>query len=466
MTTDQELDMAINGGTLVLPDDTVTANLGISDGKIAAIADVPLQARRRLDVPGALVFPGVIDSHLHFQLYQGRGANTMVTKDNYETGPLQAAHGGVTTVIDYVIPHERSIEEEIAGRRAAAEQTSCIDFAFHAAIVRPSASSLQAIHNLIAAGITSFKFFLTYKEWGVGVDLGFLYAAFQVIGQAGCIASVHCENDEIVEYLRELYHAGQKTDLIFHSRSRPDFSESLAIEEAIVVAHEAGVPLHVVHLSTAKGLDVIRRARAGGHDVTTETCPHYLAFTEEIYEQEHGLLYTMTPPLRPTGNSAALWQGIEEGMIDFLGSDHNGFSKEQKCDPARRDFYTVAPGVPGTETLLPFAFTFGYLGGHVTLPQLGQVLAARPAARFGLRGKGRLQVGYDADVVVIDPVDRRIMGPSTSVSPSGYSILDGIELAGWPAQTISRGQIVFDHGQFIGQLGHGRFLARIPAGTP
>jgi dihydropyrimidinase len=386
----------------------------------------------------------------------------LVTKDTYEPGPLQGAHGGVTTFIDYVIPHERSIEEEIAGRRAAAEQASCIDFALHAAIVRPSAESLQTIHNLVPAGITSFKFFLTYKEWGVGVDLGFLYAAFQVIGRAGCIASVHCENDEIVEYLRELYHAERKTDLILHSRSRPDFSESLAVEEAIVVAHEAGAPLHVVHLSTEKGLDAIRRARGRGQDVTIETCPHYLAFTEEIYEQERGLLYTMTPPLRPAGNAAALWQGIEEGTIDFLGSDHNGFSREQKCDPARRDFYAVAPGVPGTETLLPFAFTFGYLGGHVTLPQLGQLLASRPAARFGLRGKGRLHVGYDADVAVIDPEERRIMGPSTSVSPSGYSIFDGTELAGWPMYTISRGQVVFDHGQFVGRLGHGRFLARTP----
>lgn len=457
--------MAINGATLVLPDSTVAANVGITAGKISAITAEPLHAEQTLDVPGALVFPGVIDSHLHFQLYQGQGANTIVTQDDYASGPLQAAHGGVTTFIDYVIPHDRSIQDEIAERRAAAERTSCIDFAFHAALVHPSPERLKAIQDLIANGITSFKFFLTYKDWGVGVDLGFLYAAFQVIAQAGCIASVHCENDEIIEHLRELYHGEHRTELILHSRSRPDFTESLAVEEAIVVAHEAGAPLHIVHLSSAKGLEVVRRARQHGYDVTTETCPHYLAFTEEVYEQERGFLYTMTPPLRPPDNSAALWRGIEEGTIDFLGSDHNGFSRDQKCDPARHDFYTVAPGVPGTETLLPFAFTFGYLGGHVTLPQLGQLLATRPAARFGLHNKGRLQVGYDADVVVIDPEDRRIMDPSTSRSTTGYSIFDGMALAGWPTYTISRGQIVFDHGQFVGSPGHGQFIARTPRGT-
>jgi dihydropyrimidinase len=465
MTIDYEFDLVINDGTLVLPETTVAGNLGIKTGKISAIASEPLHAPRELNVPGALVLPGIIDSHVHFQLYQGRGANTIVTKDDYETGPLQAAHGGVTAFIDYVIPHERSIQGEIAERRTAAERASCIDFAFHGAIARPSVNRLTAIRDLVAEGVTSFKFFLTYKEWGVGVDLGFLYAAFQTIAHSGGIASVHCENDEIIEHLRELYHAAGETDLIFHSRSRPDFSEGLAIEEAIIVAHEARVPLHIVHLSTEKGLEIIHRARQRGYDVTTETCPHYLAFSEEVYEQERGLLYTMTPPLRPLGNSAALWRGIREGIIDCLASDHNGFSKEQKYDPARRDFYSIAPGVPGTETLLPFAFTFGYLAGHVSLPRLGELLATKPAARFGLHRKGRLQVGWDADVTVIDPGNRRTMGPDISLSPAGFSIFDGIELAGWPTYTISRGQIVFDHDEFVGRPGHGQFIARTPERT-
>jgi dihydropyrimidinase len=456
----QDFELSINGGTLVLPDTTVVANLGIRDGTIAAIAEERLPGERTLDLPGAVVFPGVVDSHLHFKLYQGQGENTIVTLDDYDSGPLQAAHGGVTTFVDYVIPAGKPIQQEIAERRAAADETSCIDFALHATIAHPAPERLRAIHDLVAAGVTSFKFFLTYKAWGVGVDLGFLYAAFQEIARAGGSASVHCETDEIVEYLREFYHGQQHTDLIYHSLSRPDFSESLAIEEAVVVAHEARVPLHVVHLSTRKGLEVIRRARQQGYDVTTETCPHYLAFSEEILRTDRGLLYTMTPPLRPTGNSEALWEGIQDGSIDLLGSDHNGFSRDQKCDPARRDFYSVAPGVPGTETLLPYAFTAGYLGGRVTLPHLGRLLAGKPAERFRLPKKGRLQVGYDADVVVIDPENRRVMSPEMSYSGSGYSIFDGMEMAGWPLYTISRGQIVFDHGDFVGERGHGRFIVR------
>jgi dihydropyrimidinase len=460
---DGDLDLAINGGTLVLPDATVVANLGIRGGTISTISDVPLQAERVIDAPSALVLPGIIDSHLHFQLYQGRGTSAIVTQDDYQSGPLQAAHGGVTTFIDYVIPHDHSIQETIAQRRTAADQGSCIDFAFHGALVRATPDTLKAIPELVEQGVTSFKFFLTYKDWGVGVDLGFLHAAFQEIARAGCTASVHCEHDEIIEHLRELYHAEGRTDLIYHSLSRPDFSEAIAVDEAIAVAHEAGVPLHVVHLSTAKGLEVIRRARQEGRDVTTETCPHYLAFSDEIYQEERGLLYTMTPPLRPPGNSAALWEGIRKGTIDLLGSDHNGFSREQKLDEGRRDFYCVAPGVPGTETLLPFAFTHGYLAGRVTLPHLAQLLATKPAERFGLERRGKLEVGFDGDVVILDPNERRVMGPDTSLSTAGYSIFDGMELAGWPVYTVSRGTIVFDHGRFVGDPAHGRFIARTPS---
>jgi dihydropyrimidinase len=452
-----DLDLALNGGLVVNADGQTAANVGIRQGRIVTLASEPLAARTVLDASGQLIFPGVIDAHVHFQLRQGQGENATATEDDYVTGPISAARGGVTTFIDFAI-HPRDIAplDYLTQRLELAAAGSCIDFAFHAGITDPRPEIIEQFPQIVALGIPSFKFFVTYRNWGFAVDLGFLMAAMQEIQRLGGLACLHAEQDEILEWLRAA-HAGQQ-ELIYHSLTRPDFSEEIAIYEALVLARESGCPLYVVHLSTAKGLAVIKRAQAEGIPVITETCPHYLAFSDEVYRQPEGVLYTMTPPLRPPGNSEALWAGLAEGSISVVSSDHNALGAKLK--QSRPHFLDVPPGLAGTESLLPYLYSEGVARGRIQVERMVELLSTAPAHIFGLPNKGAVKVGLDADLVVFDPQVQYTVRADDQYLPVGFTIFEGMTFTGRPSLTISQGQVIVDQGQFVGRPGTGRFIER------
>lgn len=452
-----DLDLALNGGIVVNGDGRGAANVGVRGGRIVTITAETLAARKVIDATGQLIFPGVIDSHVHFQLQQGQGEKATVTEDDYTTGPISAARGGVTTFIDFAIhPRKAPPLEYLTHRMDMAAAGSCIDFAFHAGITDPRPEIIEQFPAIFDLGIPSFKFFVTYRKWGFAVDLGFLMAAMQKIESLGGMACLHAEQDEILEWLRTKHAADQ--DLIYHSLTRPDFSEEIAIYEAAVLARETGCPLYIVHLSTAKGLQVIRRAKADGIPILTETCPHYLAFDHEVYRRPDGVLFTMTPPLRPTGNSEALWQGLTDGSISVVSSDHNALGAKVKH--SRPHFLDVPPGLAGTEHLLPYLYSEGVAKGRLTAERMVELLSTAPARIYGLRDKGAVRVGFDADLVVFDPQAQFVVHASDQYLPVGFTIFDGMAFTGKPTHTISQGKVIVDHGQFVGQPGAGRFIAR------
>ncbi len=452
-----DLDLALNGGTVVNADGQQVANVGVRGGRIVALTAEPLAARKVIDATGQLIFPGVIDSHVHFQLQQGQGKKATVTEDDYTTGPISAARGGVTTFIDFAI-HPRNMPplEYLTHRMDMAAAGSCIDFAFHAGITDPRPEIIEQFPAIMDLGIPSFKFFVTYRKWGFAVDLGFLMAAMQKIRALGGMACLHAEQDEILEWLRAQYATEQ--DLIYHSLTRPDFSEEIAIYEAAVLARETGCPLYIVHLSTAKGLNVIRRAKADGIPIITETCPHYLAFDHDVYRRPDGVLFTMTPPLRPPGNSEALWAGLADGSLSVVSSDHNALGAKVK--QSRPHFLDVPPGLAGTESLLPYLYSEGVAKGRITVERMVELLSTAPARIYGLPDKGVVRVGFDADLVVFDPHAHYTVHAADQYLPVGFTIFEGMMFTGRPVNTISQGQVIVDHGQFVGQPGSGRFIAR------
>jgi len=453
----EELDLAINNGTLVNADGQAQANLGLRAGRIVTLTAEPLAARQVIDATGQLVLPGAIDSHVHFQLKQGQGASATVTEDNYVTGPISAARGGVTTFIDFAI-HPRAVPplDYLKERMDMAAEGSCIDYAFHAGIVDPRPEIIEQFPAIMDLGIPSFKFFVTYRKWQFAVDLGFLIAAMAKIHALGGMACLHAEQDEILEWLRTQHSA--EPELIYHSLTRPDFSEEIAIYEAAVLARETGCPLYVVHLSTAKGLAVIQRAKADGVPITTETCPHYLAFNHEVYRRPEGVLYTMTPPLRAPGNSEALWAGLADGSISVVSSDHNALGAQVK--QTRPHFLDVPPGLAGTETLLPYLYSEGVAKQRLTVERMVELLSAAPARIYGLKHKGALRVGLDADVVVFDPHAEYVVHAADQYLPVGFTIFEGMTFTGRPTATISQGKLIVDHGNFVGAPGTGRFIRR------
>jgi dihydropyrimidinase len=456
------LDLAVNDAVIVNASGSTHGSIGVRDGTITLISSEPLSARREINADGRHVIPGVVDPHCHYRIIQGQGEGALSSSDDYEIGPRSAAFGGVTTFIDFAIQQRGHMAREmVESRIAEASAASVIDFSFHASLTDPRPEVLDEIEPLMDMGIGSFKFFTAYAKWGFYVDLGFLGEAMRRIGARGGTVAIHAENDEILEFWRAKKQAEGPDNLMNHSLSRPELAEEVAILDVAALAAETGATIYIVHLSTTRGLRAINDARRHGVKVLAETCPHYLAFSHDVYAQRDGRYYTMTPPLRAEGNRQALWEGVTQGQIDTIGSDHNSFTRAQK--EAANGFMDIPPGVAGSETLLPYILSEGVNAGRISLPRAVELLCTRPAEVFHLPTKGSIEVGRDADLVLLDLDAERVLTDSDLHDPMAYSILDGRRLRGWPVVTISRGEVIVEDGECTGSPGRGRFIPRFPA---
>jgi dihydropyrimidinase len=450
-------DLVINNGTILNADGTQKANIGIRNGKIAVLSDLPLAGSQVIDASKQWVLPGVIDPHVHFALKQGQGDDATVTEDDYASGPRAAAVGGVTTFIDFAIsPRARSPQDYLKERIALARAGSCIDFSFHAGVTNPDPAVLSEFPKIVEMGIPSFKFFITYRKWEFAVDLGFLYGALKRLQDLEGAACIHAEDDEIVEWLRHQY--AKQPELIYHSWSRPDFTEEISVSDMVTLARETGGRLYIVHLTTRKALNVIRQAKAQGIVVHAETCPHYLEFTDEVYKENKGVLYTMTPPLRAPGNKEALWEGLKDKSLSIVSSDHNALSGALK--KRKPHWLDVPPGLAGSEMVLTYLHSQGVATGFLSPQRMVELVSANPARLFGVPNKGAVRIGYDADLVVFDPKEKRSVHYQDLATPIDFTIFEGMEMTGWPNYTISHGKVIVDHGKFIGQPGSGQFIER------
>jgi dihydropyrimidinase len=448
-------DLAINNGTLVLAGGPVPGNLGVRRGRIAAIANEPLEATETLDASGQIVLPGAIDPHVHFRMSQGQ----MVTSDDYVTGSRSAACGGVTTYVDFAVqPSGGSALDAVRERLAEAERDSTIDYAFHAALTTASDATLAEIEQIVALGVRSFKFFLTYRAFGFYTDLGFLLEAMREIARLGGVALIHAENDEILEHLKAGYLAEGKTGIEYLALQRPDYAEEIAIASTASLARETGCEAAVVHLSSARGLTAAVHARADGARYWVETCPQYLLLSRSQLAGPDGGLFTFTPTMKEPEDAEALWAGIQRGDVTYAGSDHSPFDLAVKR--GAKTFDAVYPGIPGTETLLPLLFSEGVTSGRLTLDRLAALTSANVARVFQLHGKGGILPGNDADVVVIDPNKEVILSRDILHSRCDYTPYEGRYLRGYPVATVSRGEIVMRDGEFTGRAGRGRLVQR------
>jgi len=450
-------DLAINNGLVINSTHKVYANVGVKIGKIAAITQEPIEAKKEIDARGKWVIPGVVDTHVHFALRQGQGDDAVLSDDDYKSGPIACAVGGVTTFIDYAIcPQKRRLKDFLEERIAMATEGSCIDFGFHCGITNASKQTLDDIPGIFEMGIPSFKFFTTYKKWGFSVDLGFLWDVFNLFKEHNGVACVHCEQDDILEYLKEKHK--DEDSMTYFASTRPDFAEEIPVYELAVLAREAGSRVHIVHLTTEKALNVIREAKSKGVKIRTETCPHYLFYTDEVLKRDDGYLFTMTPPLRPEGNAEALWEGLKDGTIEIVASDHNAFGRAVKEKYA--DWRTVPPGLGGSEMLLTFLHSEGVVKRYMSPEKMVSLLSTSPAEEFGLKEKGRVEVGFDADLVLFNPNTVKTIRHQDLATPSGFSIYEGVDMQGWPEMTISRGKVIVEDRKFVGKTGVGRFIKR------
>ena len=449
-------DLVIRGGRVVSEGGVLEADIAITDGTIAAVASpaLAIAAREVVDVAGAYVLPGAIDAHVHFNVF-----NPMV--DDFESTSVAAAHGGVTTMMPFIGGREgMSVVEGLEHFAAEGERRSVVDFAMHCRL-RPDPALIEQIPDAIAYGVPSIKMFQAYKKRGMLFTDDQLLRGMELTAAHGGIVLVHAENGQVIDYLEDKLTREGKSGPEFYLASRPHFTEAEAVLRAIELAGFAHCPLYVVHLSTADGLEHIRRARGRGHAVYAETCPQYLLLTDAEMTRQKGLA-KIAPPLRWDRDREALWAGLAQGVVQTLGSDHAPFLVADKL-VGERDIFQAGFGMPGVETMMPLVLGESLRAGRLTLPQLAAAASENAAKLFGLYPqKGAIRTGADADLLVVDPDSEWTISARDLHSRAGYTCFEGWRVKGRIAMSFLRGRPLLRDGRLCQSPGYGRFLKRGP----
>lgn len=455
----------LRGGTVVTDRGRRRADLLCRDGSIVAVGEsiAPQAAADVIDVGGCYVMPGGIDPHTHMQLEM---MGTVVA-DTFLTGTVAAAAGGTTTILDFVGPEpgQPPLDALAIWRERAAP--SAIDYGFHMTVSWWSPEFSEAMATLVAGhGITSFKFFLAYKGRLMLPDAD-LIAGFRRCRDLGALVQVHAENGELIAFLQEKLRAEGVTAPAGHPRSRPPLLEGEATLRAVTMAETVGVPIYVVHVSAAEAAQAIRDARARGARVVGETLPGYLAIDDSVYyspDFDVAAGHVMSPPYRPKSHQQAIWAAIGDDTLSTTGTDHCCFTRAQKRLGV--DDYTRIPnGCGGVEDRLHVLWHLGVTGGRFSPERFVALTSTNAARAFNLYPrKGSLDIGADADIVVIDPDKTKTLSAKTQRQNTDFSVWEGLEVKGAVVHTLSRGRHVYADGDVRAEAGWGRYLPRKPFG--
>jgi dihydropyrimidinase len=451
-------DLVIKNGTVVTATDSFSADIAVDGEQIAAIGR-NLTGTNEIDATGKLVIPGGVDIHVHMQMPLPGG---VTSADTFFTGTRAAALGGTTAIVDFVDPKpDQRLLDAFAARRALADPQVAIDYGLHMTLGPSEIEKLDQVADAYAAGCGTFKLYMAY---GFRLDDGQLLQALQAIRDAGGLPVVHAENwDVICALVEQNIEAGRKSPH-WHPRSRPAMLEGEAVGRVIDIATYVGIPLHIFHVSCEAAMQQIAEARGRGLPVTGETCPQYLFLTDDAYDAPGtlGSLPVCAPPLRPQADQDALWQGLADGRLQLVTTDHCPFVSAEKEAGRQIDFSQIPGGVPSIEMRLSGIYARGVRRGLLSVNQWVDLCCTTPAQLAGFDRKGKIEVGYDADLVVFDPDKNVTLSAETLHENVDWTPYEGVEIQGWPVATISRGVIIARDGQFTGSAGRGKFVSRQP----
>jgi len=442
-------ELIVHGGTVITAQGTVLADIAVDEGRITAIAPELNSAAREIDARGLTVLPGLIDIHVHFN-EPGR-----TNWEGAATGSCALAAGGGTVFFDMPLNSSPCTvgPEEFDQKRAALELSSITDFGLWGGIIPGNRSALA---ELAARGVIGFKAFMA--DSGLPefprCDDRTLAEGMREAARLQLPVAVHAEDHELVSALASSAIAAGRTGIRHFLDSRPVKAELMAIQRASQLAAETGVKLHIVHVSSGSGIAAALEARTRGVDISIETCPHYLFFTEEDVEQI-GAMAKCAPPLRNTGERDALWNALIHNQVDAVASDHSPAPPEMKRDT---DFFRVWGGIAGVQSTLAVLLTAGHQDRGLTLSRIAEMTAAWPAQRFGLAHKGGIAVGNDADLVLVNLSQPYKLQESGLLQRHKMSPYIGKSFYGVVRQTLLRGQPIFAEGQIVA-ASNGKFIS-------
>lgn len=453
----ERMDLIIRGGTAVTAGVEAELDIGIVDGTIAQLGG-EMTAEVEVDASGRHVLPGGIDAHVHLTP-PGTEPGSWRWVDDFTVGTRAAAAGGITTVGNMSFPRRgEQMATGLARDLADAEANAIVDHFHHPVLMTPDREGIDQIEALAAEGHPSIKVFLSFRRFDRHVD-GYL-EAMRAAAAAGSVVLVHCEDPAILHCCGTALAEAGHTEARYYPESRPVEAERIATERAVGYCATTGAATYVVHLSSQAALDACRTARARDLPVYVETRPIYLHLERSLFDQPDGAKYSGAPPLRTDRDRDALWAGINDGTVATVCTDHAPWSLADKLDPTV-PAHELRQGMAELETMLPVLWSEGVVTGRISVARFVEVTSTSAARLFGMYpSKGAIAPGSDADLIVWNGDETRVVDGSTMHSLAGYSPYDGWKVTGWPELTLSRGEIVARGTDVIGRPGRGQRVPR------
>ncbi len=465
------MTLLIKNATLINADETRRADMLIAGETIRAIGENlagPPDAFI-LDAEGCFITPGGVDPHVHLDLPMFG----TVSSDDHYTGHKAAAFGGTTTVMDFVVhePQGFKYSVDIWQQKAA---KAAIDYSFHMNITHFNPQVAAEIPWLAEQGIMSLKVFTAYNG-RLRLDDGSIFKALQIAKENNMLMMAHCENGDVIETLTAQALAAGHTTPIWHAKTRPAWGAFESTLKMASMAAQADSPVYIVHMNAAGEADMLEYARQRGVKVMGETCPQYLFFTEDQFNQPDAAKWICSPPIRTKADNTRLWQALANETIQTIGTDHCPFFYDGTHpikyegelimiagkELGANDFTKIPNGLPGVQDRLPILWTYGVGAGKISANQFVALTATNPAKIFGLYPqKGTLQVGSDADFVIWDSEKKVTHGVAHSHQRTDYNLYEGWKLIGYPQQVYLRGKLIVDGENWLGKAGAGQFLKR------
>ncbi len=448
------LDTLLVNGTIVTPEETYKGTIGIREGKTVMICDSDLMipAKEIIDLQGLCILPGAIDAHIHFQ------DPGFTEREDFEHGTASAAAGGITVAFSHPLNlPPATTPENYAFTQKVYEGKAYVDYCIHGGATAENIDLIPDLWN--NTGATAIKMFMCFSvaEFPFVTDES-MYKVLEKLAQVDGLALIHAENDGLLKVMESHMKNEGRKDALAYNLTHPAEAEIEAIQRALYLIEITGAKAVFLHVSTAKGLELIHYAKERGVEVYAESAPHLFAFTQEDME-EKGPYLKFSPVMHDKENQEKMWELIGKGYVDTIGSDHSPYTKEEKI-PGEKDIWKAPNGIPGLETSMA-VFLNGVNEGKLTLNQVARMTSFNPAKIYGINSqKGSIQVGTDADFTIVDMNLVRTYQEKDIKSKCKWSPYLGMTLKGWPVVTIVRGRVVYKNGEIVGHSGYGEYIPR------